>query len=115
MRSARRSLRAARGAARDRPESLRLAGRVAWLRGRQDQAITLWRKAVGEAERLGARPELARLWRELAARIAEPSSRHAAFDGASPAELAARADAIAQPSASRAGSSAGVGAAGGSG
>jgi class 3 adenylate cyclase/predicted ATPase len=43
-----------------RTEALRLAGREAWLRGKQTQAITWWERAIDCAIALGARPELGR-------------------------------------------------------
>src|SRR5262249_50865136 len=53
-RSARLALRIAGRVARERPEVYRLAGRLAWLRGREREALAWWARSVDEGERLGA-------------------------------------------------------------
>src|SRR5262249_27559975 len=63
-RSARLALRIAGRVARERPEVYRLAGRLAWLRGRKGQALAWWERSVDEGERLGARPEVGRTYLE---------------------------------------------------
>ena len=75
--SARRGLLASRRAAARvsekvalrRPEVLRLQGRELWLRGHASAALARWERALGEAERLGTRPERARLLAEVAWRL----------------------------------------------
>ena len=52
-----------------RPQVYRLAGREAWLRGGAAAAARWWARALAEAERLGARPELARTLHEIAIRL----------------------------------------------
>ncbi|MBW2722742.1 MAG: AAA family ATPase [Deltaproteobacteria bacterium] len=54
------ALSSANRAAWRKPEALRLAGREAWLLGRQKDAIDWWEQAVDCATTLGARPELGR-------------------------------------------------------
>jgi class 3 adenylate cyclase/tetratricopeptide (TPR) repeat protein len=62
--SARLALRIAGRVARERPEVYRLAGRLAWLRGREEQALAWWARSVDEGWRLGARPEIGRTYLE---------------------------------------------------
>ncbi len=72
-RRARRSLRAALGGAARcalrRVEVYRLAGLLAWLSDDVRGATRWWERALGEARRLGARPQLARTHAELARRL----------------------------------------------
>jgi tetratricopeptide (TPR) repeat protein len=85
--SGKKALAIARRIARERPEAYRLSGRLGLLRGDPKGAATWWRKAVAEAERLGARPELARALAELGtAATAAPDS----FGGVDAAALLAR-------------------------
>jgi len=58
--------------ARERPESYRLMGRLHWLLGNPRRARDWWERGIAEAERLGARPELARLLLESGERLDEP-------------------------------------------
>src|SRR5262249_28447849 len=64
-RSARLALRIAGRVARERPEVYRLAGRLAWLRGREEQALAWWASSLDAAEGLGARPEIGRTYAEV--------------------------------------------------
>ncbi|HEY2389447.1 MAG TPA: adenylate/guanylate cyclase domain-containing protein [Candidatus Binatia bacterium] len=77
-RQARKSLRAAMfvGAkvAWRRTELLRLAGRLAWARGRTAQAVRLFERSAEMGERLGARPETARTF-ALAGRLLDDAGR----------------------------------------
>jgi hypothetical protein len=66
--SARQALRVANGVAGARVETWRLIGRLDWLLGRPKKACAWWRQAIAEAERLDARPELARACAEMALR-----------------------------------------------
>jgi hypothetical protein len=66
--SARQALRVANGVAGARVETWRLAGRLDWLLGRPKKAIAWWTCAIAEAERLDAKPELARTCAEMALR-----------------------------------------------
>lgn len=90
-RTARRALRSSRGAAWRGPESARLAGRVAWLRGRRRRAFAYWVEALREARRLGMRPELGRTHAEISRRLAESDSPGQQVDGLDLATHAARA------------------------
>jgi class 3 adenylate cyclase/tetratricopeptide (TPR) repeat protein len=91
-RSARLALPMARRVARERPEIYRLAGRLAWLRGREKRALGWWERSLGAAERLGARPEIGRTYAEVGRALG--ASRHAArlgdLDAASCAAAARR-------------------------
>lgn len=52
--------------ARERPEVLRLSARAAALRGRKDDALGLYGRALDEAQKLGAMPEVARTSADIA-------------------------------------------------
>jgi tetratricopeptide (TPR) repeat protein len=54
-----------------RTEVARLLGRLHWLRGRHRNALHQYRRSVEFGARLGARPELARTYAELGARLGE--------------------------------------------
>jgi class 3 adenylate cyclase/tetratricopeptide (TPR) repeat protein len=92
-RSARRALAVARKVAKDRAEIHRLAGRVEWLLGRQRRALDLWARGVAQAERMGARPELARTFLEVGRRLGEERSQVSALLG-SPADYVRRAESL---------------------
>ena len=62
-------LRAARMNAADLPEVWRLLGVSEWLAGRKAAAFTAWDRSRTEGERIGARPELARTYAEVARRL----------------------------------------------
>lgn len=64
-RAGRRALALARKVAWERPVTLALLGRGAWLAGRRHRALRHWSAAIDEAERLGMQPELARTWLEV--------------------------------------------------
>ena len=89
------SLRASRRIARDRPEALRLAGHLAWVTGRRRKAMRYWSLGVAVANRLGARPELARIYDEVADRLVVSAGSSATFEGEDVAALRSRARAIA--------------------
>ncbi|HKJ23968.1 MAG TPA: hypothetical protein VKB65_04045, partial [Myxococcota bacterium] len=91
-RSVARALRTAGNVAARRPEALRLAARYQWRVGSPRRARRLWERALGESDRLGARPERARAELDLAACLAErPGERGP--DGRPPAALAESAEA----------------------
>ena len=48
-----------------RTDSYRLTGAYYWAINKQKKALRWWHKAVQEGERLGARPQLARLYFEI--------------------------------------------------
>jgi predicted ATPase len=62
-------------------EASRLAGRLAWLRGRPEAALAHWRASLAAAARLGLEPERARTHHEVGIRLAS---------GAGPRELDGR-------------------------
>jgi tetratricopeptide (TPR) repeat protein len=72
-RRAHRSVRAALACAAkvswERTETYRLAGRLAWLRGRPERALRWWTRSLAEGERLGTRPEVARTYLEAGRRL----------------------------------------------
>jgi hypothetical protein len=51
--------------ARERPEALRWSGRAMALRGKGDRALDLYGRALDEAEKLGAAPEIARVCADI--------------------------------------------------
>ncbi len=72
----RRAVRIAGSVALQRPEAFRLAGRVQWLLGAPERALRWWAKSLAEAERLGARPALARTYMEIGERLAGSREPH---------------------------------------
>jgi class 3 adenylate cyclase len=69
----------ARKAALQQPEIFRLLGRGAWLHRKPREAIALWSRSIDAAKKLGARPELARCYAEVARSLdASTPSRSAA-------------------------------------
>ena len=89
--SARSALRMAAQIARERPEVYRAVGRLAWLRGRRRAAMAWFTRSVAEAERLGARPELARTYIAIAHRLNDASSLPPPLRGLDPAAVMERA------------------------
>jgi class 3 adenylate cyclase/tetratricopeptide (TPR) repeat protein len=90
----RRSRRAALGSVRKvagwRPAVFRLTAREAWLRGSRSKSEHWWRRALAEAERLGARPEQARTLHEIGLRIGPGGSGPDGRSGAECLEAAQR-------------------------
>jgi class 3 adenylate cyclase/tetratricopeptide (TPR) repeat protein len=74
-------LRVAASVGEMRPEAFRLAGRLRWLVGEPKPAFGWWSRSIAEAKRLGARPELARTYREVAAALLENDGDAAQLDG----------------------------------
>ncbi|UCF57723.1 MAG: AAA family ATPase, partial [Deltaproteobacteria bacterium] len=60
-----------------------LAGRYNWLIGKQNKAVKLWKRAIEEGERLGARPQLARIYMEIGTRLLDEKSKHKELNGIS--------------------------------
>jgi len=89
----RRALSLARKVAWERPVTLRLLGRGAWLAGRRDHALRRWSAAIAEAERMGMQPELGRIWLDAGQRLARDGKGRSLRDCDAQACLA-RADAI---------------------
>jgi hypothetical protein len=67
-RDCRHALRLAAKVAARRPEVWRLAGTLAWQRGRQRAARHWWERSAAEAQRLGMQPERERTAAEVALR-----------------------------------------------
>jgi ATP/maltotriose-dependent transcriptional regulator MalT len=65
-RSAKKALSIVRSIARERVEASRLSARVSIAIGRSTEAFRYFGNAIDEAERLGARPELARVYLDIA-------------------------------------------------
>jgi len=76
-----RSTKNARAMVYTRPETYQLFGIYHWHLNRQKKALKWFRRSIREAEKLGARPELARTWREVGHRLLEPGSKHRQLDG----------------------------------
>ena len=70
-RSARRAIRMAGSVARERPEACRLAGTLAWLRGRRRTAVRWWERSLDAGRHLGSVPETARTSFELGRRLSD--------------------------------------------
>jgi len=64
-----------------RPEAFRLAGRLRWLLGDRKASFDWWTRSIAEAKRLGARPELARTYREVAAALFQGEGAAGWLDG----------------------------------
>ena len=62
---------------------LRLTGLYYWLINKQNKAIKWWKKAIEEAERLDARPDLARTYMEIGKRFLEKKSKYKELNGIS--------------------------------
>jgi class 3 adenylate cyclase/tetratricopeptide (TPR) repeat protein len=79
--SGRMFLKLSKKVAQNRTESYRFMGIYFWLINKRERALALWKKAVHEGERLGARLELSRTYSEIGKRLLEPESRHKELDG----------------------------------
>jgi hypothetical protein len=64
-------------------EAFTLVGRYYWLIGKQNRALKLWKRAIEECVRLGARPDLARTYMEIGKRFLEEKSKYKELDGIS--------------------------------
>ena len=82
------ALRVSRVNASDLTEILRLIGVSRWLDNRPTQALTWWTRSRREGERLGATPEIARTYAEVARRLGESDLQ---WNGLTAAEAAAQA------------------------
>jgi tetratricopeptide (TPR) repeat protein len=87
----RRASRTARRVASDRAETDRLSGLVESLAGRANEALRCLRRASAEAERLGMRPEAARVARDVAFVLERANPRPSAFEGIDSSEWLAHA------------------------
>jgi tetratricopeptide (TPR) repeat protein len=66
-----------------RAAALRLIARYHWLIGKQNKAAKLWKEAIEEGTRLGARPDLARTYMEIGTRFLEEKSKYKELNGIS--------------------------------
>jgi tetratricopeptide (TPR) repeat protein len=64
-----------------RTDSYRLAGASYWAINKQEKALSRWHRAVQEGERLGARPQLARLYLEVGRCLLEEKGKYTKLDG----------------------------------
>ncbi len=78
----------------DRTEALRLKGTSFWLRGKKKKALHYWHESIQVGERIGAKLELARTWREVGKRLLETDSGPKNLDGISADEYLSRAGAF---------------------
>jgi hypothetical protein len=74
-------LKVAKKAAQHRTESYKLSGVYCWLNNNQAKALTWWRKAIEEGERLGARLELSMVYHEVGKRLLGAESKYKMLDG----------------------------------
>jgi hypothetical protein len=79
--SGKHAIRIAKKVAKARTEGFRLAGRLCWLLGRRAKALDWWSRSLAEGERLGARPELARTYLEIADCLGTPLGRQYRVNG----------------------------------
>ena len=77
-----------------RPEVYRLEARFYWLVGKTAQAVESWARGIGECERLGARPELARTYMEAGQGLTAGGGRHALPNGMSPSACLEKAESL---------------------
>jgi hypothetical protein len=69
-----------------RPEVSRSTGIYYWLIGKQTKAVKWWKRAIDENTKLGARPNLARIYMEIGRRFLEEKSMHKKLNGISAEE-----------------------------
>ena len=84
--SGQRAIKNAQKYAFDRTEILRLMGLYYWLVGKQKKSVRFWDKSIKEAQRLGARVELARTYMEIGKRFRQEKSKSLILNGVSAAE-----------------------------
>ena len=81
IKSIRSLARVARKVAYHRTDSYRLTGAYYWTINEHEKALGWWHKAVQEGERLGARPQLARLYFEVGRCLLEEKAKYKKLDG----------------------------------
>jgi len=92
LQTARLFRRVSRKAAEHRVESYRLSGLCRWRIHKREKALSWWRKAIEEGERLGARLELARTFFEVGKRMLEAADVPRALNGINAEEYLKRAE-----------------------
>jgi len=90
-RIAKRAMTNARSCARDRGDTLRLAGRLEWALGNKREALDRWADARRECERLHALPELARTLVDVGVALEEAEDEWATRAGLSSDECKSQA------------------------
>ncbi len=83
MKVAREAVRVAGKIADDRVEILKCTGTYYWITGNRGKALNWWKKGIAEGERLGALPELARIYWEVGRRLREDKSKIHELNGLS--------------------------------
>jgi tellurite resistance protein len=78
-RTMKRALATSRLIARDRPEAYRLAARACWRLRKPAKARRWWKQALAESERIGSRPETARIAADIGLLIADGDDRDDLF------------------------------------
>ncbi|MBN1272331.1 MAG: protein kinase [Candidatus Aminicenantes bacterium] len=78
----------------DRVESFRLIGSVYWISGKKKKALKWWGKGLKEGDRLNARLELSRLFKEVGRRMFEEKTISASFHGMDAQELLEKAESM---------------------
>jgi class 3 adenylate cyclase/tetratricopeptide (TPR) repeat protein len=78
------------------PHALHVVGYYHWLAGKQNKAVTWWKRAIEEGERLGVYPDLARTYMEIGKRFSEEKSRYKELNGISAKEYLEKARAMFQ-------------------
>jgi tetratricopeptide (TPR) repeat protein len=81
IKSSRLFRRVARSVAYHRTDSYRLMGAYYWMINKQKRALRWWHRAVQEGERLGARPQLARLYFEVGRCLLGSKGKYMQLDG----------------------------------
>jgi hypothetical protein len=79
-----------------RTDSFRERGLYYWLINKQNKAVKLWKKAIEEGKRLGARSELARTYMEIGKRFLEEKNKYKELNGISAKEYLEKARAMFQ-------------------
>jgi tetratricopeptide (TPR) repeat protein len=87
-------LKVAKKAAQHRTEAYKLSGVYCWLNHNQRKALTWWRQAIEEGQRLGARLELSMVYHEVGNRLLGAESKYQMLDGIKAQEYLERASAM---------------------
>ena len=77
-----------------RTDSYRLAGAYYWTMKKHKMALNNWRQAIQEGERLGARPQLAKLYFEVGKCLLESNGKYTMLDGFAGEEYLRKATAL---------------------
>jgi class 3 adenylate cyclase len=84
--SGKKAIRNAKKYAGHRAEAFRLIGLYYWLNTKQNKAVKWLKRSKDEAERLGARPDLARTYMEIGKKFIEEKSKYKELNGVSAEE-----------------------------